>query len=165
MSYHRKFRVWLKEENMMVYPEQEMGLYARKKLIVLPNISTAGGSLVLTQEGNLEFQIWHSFNQRWDIAVNSAYIMLSIGKEDEDDKVIYEDDIVTGIISKQPENVCQGLKMYNMMGKEVAGVIKYSRIYAQYYFTTDGITYLDLFHGLSNIKVIGNLHETPELLK
>lgn len=87
-----------------------------------------------------------------------------IGIRDKNGKEIYEDDIVSGTVSGSPSHVCEGLKLEGKVGQPIVGYIKYSSMYAQFYFTTNDITYLDLLLGLHDIEIIGNLHETPELL-
>jgi uncharacterized phage protein (TIGR01671 family) len=86
------------------------------------------------------------------------------GLKDKNGVKIFEGDIVRGVVSHDPQHVCEGLKLTGMVGKEAVGKIEYGSLYAQFYFTTDEITYLDLCLGLREIEVIGNIHQHPELL-
>lgn len=81
------------------------------------------------------------------------------GARDKNNRKIYEGDRIRGVVSKKREFVCQGLQLDNKMGKGVEGIVQYSTSYCQFYFTTDGITYLDLLLGLEDIEVIGNTYE------
>ena len=87
------------------------------------------------------------------------------GREDKTGKLLFEGDIVKGICSKNPRNVCAGLQQSNKLGKELIGYIRYSASYCQFYFTTDDITYLNLLVGLKDIEIIGNKFENKHLLK
>jgi uncharacterized phage protein (TIGR01671 family) len=93
---------------------------------------------------------------------NEIELMQSTGKKDITGIEIYEDDIVQGICSNYPAYLCEGLRLSNSMGKKITGVVKYSTEYAQFYVTTDGITYLDFKNGIKNIEVIGNRYENPD---
>lgn len=86
-------------------------------------------------------------------------IMQFTGKLDIHNKEIYEGDIVRGTCSTNPVYVCQGLKDANMLGKEVVGLVEYSNFYAQFYVSTDGITYLSIETGINDIEVVGNQKE------
>lgn len=86
-------------------------------------------------------------------------LMEFTGKRDMYRTEIYEGDIVRGICSTNPAYVCEGLIISGMMGQEVSGVVEYSEFYARFFVTTDGITYLDLENGITQIKVVGNKYE------
>lgn len=91
-------------------------------------------------------------------------LMQYIGRTDQAGKKIYQKDIVTGICSDRPEHVCQGLQQSDMMGKQVTGIIEWSNTFAQFYFTTDGITYLAFPFGIREARVIGNVYENPGIM-
>ena len=89
-------------------------------------------------------------------------LMQWTGKIDINGKEIYEGDIVRGLVTNNSSYVCEGIKQQNLMGKEVFGVVRYSNHYAQFYVTTDDITYLGFNTGITNIEVIGNQYENPD---
>jgi uncharacterized phage protein (TIGR01671 family) len=99
-----------------------------------------------------------------EVNLSDGILMQCTGQRDQNGKLIYEGDIITGICSSNPNNVCQGLKLRGLMGKKVIGYIRYSESFGQFYFTDDGITFLRLFHGLSKKEVIGNIYENQNLL-
>jgi len=66
-------------------------------------------------------------------------------------------DIVSGILSKDPNKICEGNKMFNLEGKKVIGIVDYSDFYKELYVTTDGITYASIPRKwITRIKRIGS---------
>ena len=107
-----------------------------------------------------------------NLTLNSAsyeqseyYFMQFTGLKDRNGMDIYEDDIICGECSSNPIYVCEGLQQSNLMGKKLTGIVKYSDIFAKFYFTTDDITFLDFQNGISDFEVIGNIHQNPNLLE
>lgn len=136
-----------------------------------------GTGLFNVQTHPIKFRAWDEDNRRmlsadylcetglgW-VFNNDGFIpMQYIGRKDIHGREIYEGDIVRGRCATKRVFVCQGLQLANAMGKVLVGKIAYSTSYAQFYFTTDDITYLDLLMGLNDVEVIGNIYENPDLL-
>ena len=138
MTREIKFRVWDRDEKKMRLLADMFGDSQ------FSHLCYASSNLVLGK-GNIDF-------------------MQYTGLKDKNGRKIYEGDIVKGRVSKNPQHVCEGLRESKLMGKKVSGQIKYSDTFAQFYFTTDDITYLNLKFGLEQIEVVGNIHENPDLL-
>lgn len=87
------------------------------------------------------------------------------GLKDRNGVDIYEDDIITGKCSDSQFYVCEGIRQSNLMGKKLTGIVRYSDIFAKFYFTTDDITFLDFQNGIRDFEVIGNIHDHRSLLE
>ena len=149
MENRFKFRAWDFKNKVMIYNIGIVNNIAHAVKAANCDFSTMDGEFIMYEGTNC----------------GKVPFMQCVGLKDRNGKLIYEGDVVKGICSNNPDNVCQGLKLYNKMGKEITGIIRYSESFGQFYFTTDDITFLHLYHGLSEKEVIGNIYNNPDLLE
>lgn len=118
--------------------------------------------MVMNRE--IKFRIWDEKYNTWDthgaiiLYANNSFRSQSriyqqyIGMKDKNDKEIYEGDIVS-YVERLDEHGDKAI---------YTGVITYNNRYAAWSIS-DSVLFSD--YGVSNIEIIGNIFENPELLK
>lgn len=139
MPEYMKFRVWVVEENRMIYPGEpyKTDEYCWDYLLMTMN----GEVLAYTDDDGGKGGLWeHEYRVK-------AIPMRYTGLKDINGKDIYEGDIIR----------------VNIDGKWYVGEVIFSN--GSFVYRTKEFQWLGGFTGKDQVEVIGNIYENPELLE
>lgn len=134
-----KYRAWIKTNNKMIYP---LGFYKQ----------------LLDRNGNGEANYYLYGDTAFDDTIykgkkDDVVLMEFIGIKDQNNKKIYEGDIIDSKIS------------YGGKSLQHRGIVVYKKEFASFATKNKGGVTLFCKHLLNTFKIIGNIFENPELLE